>query len=177
MSAVIWAVDPDHSSIEFSVTHLMINRIKGFFGNFQANISFDPNDLTTTDIQASIDSNSISTRQPQRDEHLKSADFFNITKYPNITFQSTNCALVCEQQYEITGNLTVHGITKPVTFQTTFKGINKDPRGRNRAGFHSTACFDRNEFGLAFNSPLETGGLIVGNEVKIELNIEAIRID
>ncbi|MEK5389353.1 YceI family protein [Margalitia sp. FSL K6-0131] len=177
MSTVNWAVDPDHSSIEFSVTHLMINRIKGFFGDFQANISFDPDNLTSTVVQASIDSNSITTRQPQRDEHLKSVDFFDVAKYPSITFQSTGCSLVSEQQYEMTGNLTVHGVTKPVTFQTTFRGVNKDPRGRNRAGFHSIAYIDRNEFGLAFNSPLESGGLIVGNEVKIELNIEALRID
>jgi len=120
MSTVNWAVDSDHSSIEFSVTHLMINRIKGFFGDFKANISFDPDNLTSTVVQASIDSNSITTRQPQRDEHLKGADFFDVAKYPSITFQSTSCVLVNEQQYEMTGNLTVHGVTMPVTFQTTF---------------------------------------------------------
>lgn len=175
MDRANWEVDPHHSSVEFSVTHLRINRIKGSFEEFQANIEFEPDDLTTTVIQASIDASSITTRQPQRDEHLKSEDFFDIEKYPHITFQSIGCTPVSEQQYELTGNLTLHGITKPVTFQTTFGGFNKDPRGRERAGFHSTALIDRNEFGLAFNSPLETGGLIVGNEVKIELYIEALK--
>jgi polyisoprenoid-binding protein YceI len=173
---VNWEVDPDHSSIEFSVTHLMINRIKGVFEHFLANMSFDPNDLTTIVIQSSIETNSITTRQPQRDEQLKSDDFLHVAKYPYITFQSICCALVGEREYDLTGNLTLHGITKPVTFHTTFGGLNKDPRGRERAGFHSTAFIDRREFGLTFNSPLETGGLIVGNELRIELNIEALKL-
>ncbi|WP_342437752.1 YceI family protein [Paenibacillus sp. FSL L8-0436] len=177
MSNVKWEVDPDHSSVEFSVTHLMINKIKGVFEHFQAALSFDPNDLTTMGIQASIDANSLTTRQRQRDEHLRSDDFFHAAKYPAITFQSTRCVLAGERQYELTGNLTLHGVTKPITFHTVFEGLNKDPRGRERAGFHSIASIERNEFGLSFNSPLETGGIIVGNEVKIELYIEAIRID
>ncbi|MFD0698125.1 YceI family protein [Paenibacillus sp. GCM10027628] len=177
MSTINWQVDPDHSSIEFSVPHLMISRIKGLFEHFQANMSFDPNDLTTTVIQASIDSNSITTHQSQRDEHLKSDEFLHVAMYPDITFQSISCAPVGERQYELTGNLTLHGITKPITFHTTFGGLNKDPRGRERAGFHSTACIDRKEFGLIFkNSPLETGRVIVGNELRIELYIEAIKL-
>lgn len=177
MSNVKWEVDPDHSSVEFSVTHLMINRIKGVFEHFQANLIFDSNDLTTMGIQASIDANSITTRQPQRDEHLRSHDFFHAAKYPTITFQSTGCVLTGERQYELMGNLSLHGVTKPITFHTAFEGLNKDPRGRERAGFHSTASIERSEFGLTFNSPLETGGIIVGNEVRIELYIEAIKID
>ncbi|NHN31524.1 YceI family protein [Paenibacillus agricola] len=177
MGIVNWQVDPDHSSIEFSVPHLMISRIKGLFEHFQANISFDPNDLTTLLIQASIDSNSITTHQPQRDEHLKSDEFLDVAKYPDITFQSISCAPVGERQYELTGNLTLHGITKIITFHTAFGGLNEDPRGRERAGFHSTACIDRKEFGLIFkNSPLEVGRVIVGNELRIELYIEAIKL-
>ncbi|WP_438496550.1 YceI family protein [Paenibacillus sp. IHBB 3054] len=177
MSNVNWEVDPDHSSVEFLVTHLMISKIKGVFERFQASLSFDPKDLATMGIQASIDANSITTRQPQRDEHLRSDDFFHVAKYPTITFQSTSCILAGERQYELTGNLTLHGVTKPIIFHTVFEGLNKDPRGRERAGFHSIASIERNEFGLSFNSPLETGGIIVGNEVKIELYIEAIRIE
>ncbi|MBB3110876.1 polyisoprenoid-binding protein YceI [Paenibacillus phyllosphaerae] len=176
MSTIKWAVDPEHSSIEFSVTHLMINRIKGVFEHFQANVSFDPDIPTAMDIQASIDANSITTRQPQRDEHLKSGDFLHVDQYPAITFETTGCTLAGESQYELTGDLTLHGVTKPVTFHTVFAGVNKDPRGRERAGFHSTARIERNEFGLTFNSPLEAGGVILGNEVRIELNIEAVRI-
>lgn len=131
--------------------------------------------MTTTVIQASIDANSVTTHQPQRDEHLKSEDVFDVAKYPNITFQTISCAQVGEQQYELTGNLTLHGVTKPVVFLTTFGGFGKDPRGRERAGFHSTASIDRNEFGLSFNSTLENDGIIVANEVTIELNIEAIK--
>lgn len=177
MSNVKWEVDPDHSSVEFSVTHLMINKIKGVFEQFEAVLSFDPNDVTTLGIQASIEANSITTRQRQRDEHLKSDEFFHTTKYPAITFQSTNCVLAGKRQYELAGNLTLHGVTKPITFHTVFEGFNKDPRGRERVGFHSTASIDRNEFGLSFNSPLEAGGIVVGNEVSIELYIEAIRIE
>lgn len=177
MSNVKWEVDPDHSSVEFSVTHLMINKIKGVFEQFEAVLSFDPNDVTTLGIQASIEANSITTRQRQRDEHLKSDEFFHTAKYPAITFQSTKCVLTGERQYELAGNLTLHGVTKPITFHTVFEGINKDPRGRERVGFHSTASIDRNEFGLSFNSPLEKGGIVVGNEISIELYIEAIRIE
>ncbi|MEC0123287.1 YceI family protein [Paenibacillus pabuli] len=176
MSSIHWEVDPDHSSVEFSVTHLMINKIKGVFENFEAILSFDPNDVTTMGIQASIDASSITTRQQQRDEHLRSEDFFHAAKYPAITFQSTSCVLAGERQYELTGNLTLHGVTKPVTFYTVFEGLNQDPRGRERVGFHSTARIERNEFGLTFNSPLETGGIVVGNEVSIELYIEAIKV-
>lgn len=175
MSMANWEVDPDHSSIEFSVAHLRINRIKGLFERFQANVSFDPDDLATVAIQASIDADSITTRQPQRDEHLKSEDFLHAAEYPVITFQSNGCAPAGERQYDLEGHLTLHGITKPVTFRTAFEGLNKDPRGRERAGFHSTACIDRREFGLTFNSPLEAGGLVVGNELRIELNIEAVK--
>ncbi|KOY14284.1 YceI family protein [Paenibacillus xylanivorans] len=177
MSNVKWEVDPDHSSVEFSVTHLMINKIKGVFEHFEAFLSLDPNDVTTMSIQASIDANSIKTRQRQRDEHLRSDDFFHVAKYPAITFQSTNCVPAGERQYELAGNLTLHGVTKPIIFHTVLVGLNKDPRGRERVGFHSTASIERNEFGLSFNSPLETGGIVVGNEVSIELNIEAIKID
>lgn len=96
---------------------------------------------------------------------------------PAITFQSTNCAPAGERQYELAGNLSLHGVTKPVIFHTIFEGLSKDPRGRERAGFHSTAIIERNDFGLTFNSHLEKGGMVVGNEVRIELNIEAIKID
>ncbi|QLG37675.1 MULTISPECIES: YceI family protein [unclassified Paenibacillus] len=177
MNSIQWEVDPDHSSVEFSVAHLMINKIKGVFEQFEAVLSFDPNDVTTLGIRASIDANSVTTRQRQRDEHLRSEEFFDAANYPAITFQSTNCVLTGERQYELAGNLTLHGVTKPITFHTVFEGFNKDPRGRERAGFHSNASIDRNEFGLSFNSPLETGGIVVGNEVNIELYIEAIRID
>ncbi|QOS81900.1 polyisoprenoid-binding protein [Paenibacillus sp. JNUCC31] len=176
MSSIKWEVDPDHSSVEFSVAHLMINKIKGAFEHFEAILSFDPNDVTTMGIQASIEANSITTRQRQRDEHLRSEDFFHAAKYPVITFQSTSCVLAGERQYELAGNLTLHGVTKPVTFHTVFEGFNQDPRGRERVGFHSTARIERNEFGLTFNSPLETGGIVVGNEVSIELYIEAIKV-
>lgn len=177
VSIANWQVDPDHSCVEFSVTHLMINRIKGVFERFQANLRFDPDDFATTVIQASIDADSMTTRQPQRDAHLKSEEFFHVTKYPDITFQSIGCAQVGERQCELTGNLTLHGITRPITFHTTFGGLNKDPRGRERAGFLSKASIDRSDFGLSFNSPLETGGIVVANEVKIALYIEAIKVE
>jgi polyisoprenoid-binding protein YceI len=154
----------------------MINTIKGVFGQFQAVLSFDPSDVTSMHIQASLDASSINTRQPQRDEHLRSDDFLHAEKYPAITFHSTGCVPAGEREYELTGNLTLRGVTKPVTFHTVFEGLNKDPRGRERAGFHSIASIERDTFGLTFNSPLEKGGMIVGNEMKIELNIEAIRI-
>ncbi len=177
MNTVHWEVDPQHSSVEFSVKHLMINKIKGVFEHFQANVSFDPDELATMGIQASIDACSITTRQPQRDEHLKSGDFLDAATYPYITFQSVSCTPVAEAQCELTGNLTLRGITKPVTFHTSFEGLAQDPRGRQRAGFHATARIDRGEFGLVFNSPLETGGVVVGNELTIELNIEVLKVD
>jgi polyisoprenoid-binding protein YceI len=154
----------------------MINRIKGSFERFQANVSFDPDDFATMEIQASIDSDSITTRQPQRDEHLRSDDFLHAEKYPRIAFRSIRCTPVGERQYELTGHLTLHGVTKPVAFHTVFGGLGHDPRGRERAGFHATACIDRREFGLIFNSSLEAGGLVVGHELTIELDIEALKV-
>ncbi|MWV46136.1 hypothetical protein GRF59_21170 [Paenibacillus sp. HJL G12] len=176
-NTILWEVDPQHSSVEFSVKHLMINKIKGVFERFQAQMSFDPNALENMAIEASIDASSITTRQPQRDEHLKSDDFLDSTKYPDITFQGLRCEPAAEGRYDISGNLTMHGTTKPVIFHTAFEGMNHDPRGRQRAGFHAIARIDRSEFGLTFNSPLETGGVVVGNEITIELNLEAIRIE
>ncbi|MDG0795067.1 YceI family protein [Cohnella ginsengisoli] len=176
MSNLKWAVDPDHSSVEFSVAHLMISRIKGVFEQFQADISFDPEAPASMGIQASIEANSITTRQPQRDAHLRSEDFFHAEKYPVIAFQSTGCVPIGDRQFELAGDLTLHGVTRPVTFHAVLAGFNNDPRGRERVGFHATASIERQEFGLTFNSPLETGGIVVGNEVKIELYIEAIKV-
>ncbi len=172
-----WTVDPDHSAVEFSVTHLLINRIKGMFEQFEAAVDFDPERPASLSIAASITANSLTTRLLPRDEHLKSSGFLDVDQYPEITFRSTGCTPIDGRKYELAGELTLHGITKPVIFRTELIGFNNDPRGRRRAGFHAEARIERSSFGLTFDSPLETGGIVVAEEIKIELDIEAVRIE
>ena len=173
MAKVKWEVDSAHSSIDFSVRHMMISRVRGTFHDFEATVEADPNDLTTADIQVSVDVASIDTRNEDRDNHLKSADFFEVEKYPKMTFQSTNIVKKGGSEYDLTGDLTLHGVTKPVTFSATFEGVAKDPWGNEVAGLSAKGKIKRSDFGLTWNNTLETGGVLVGDEVDISLEIEA----
>ncbi len=173
MAKVKWEVDSAHSSIDFSVRHMMISRVRGTFHDFEATVEADPNDLTTADIQVSVDVASIDTRNEDRDNHLKSADFFEVEKYPKMTFQSTNIVKKGGSEYDLTGDLTLHGVTKPVTFSATFEGVAKDPWGNEVAGLSAKGKIKRSDFGLTWNNTLETGGVLVGDEVDISIEIEA----
>lgn len=170
-----WAVDVSHSAIDFSVKHMMIAKVKGTFHSFEAQIAADPADLTTADIALQIDLSSVDTRNGDRDAHLKSADFFDVENNPKLLFKATNIVSKGDGEYAVTGDVTLHGVTRPETFNVSFEGIGKDPWGNEKAGFSATGSLKRSDFGLTYNAALETGGVLIGDEVKISIEIEASR--
>lgn len=174
MTKSVWNVDTAHSSLEFVVKHMMISKAKGNFNNFEATIEADPKDLTDSKIEFTIDPSSIDTRNKDRDDHLRSADFFDIENHPKVTFVATEIKKKSDRNYDVTGDLTIRGTTKPVTVDVVFEGQSKDPMSGNEvAGFSGQTKFNRKDFGLTWNAALETGGVLVGDEVKINIEIEA----
>ncbi|BFT75317.1 YceI family protein [Paenibacillus sp. P36] len=169
-----WAVDASHSSIDFSVRHMMIAKVKGTFHSFEAQIEADATDLSSADIHFQVDIGSIDTRNTDRDAHLRSADFFDSEKHPTMTFQSTQVTKTGDGEYALTGDLTIRGVTRPETFEVTFEGTGKDPWGNEKAGFSAVGSIKRADFGLTYNAALETGGVLIGDEVKISIEIEAV---
>lgn len=174
MTKTVWNVDTAHSEIGFSVKHMMISKAKGSFDDFSAEIEADVDDLTDSKVEVKIDASSINTRQEGRDEHLRSADFFDVEKYPNITFVATDIKKKSDNNYDVTGDFTMVGTTKPVTIDVVFEGQSKDPMSGNTvAGFSGETTINRKDFGLTWNAAVETGGVLVGDEVKIHIEIEA----
>jgi polyisoprenoid-binding protein YceI len=170
-----WSIDPAHSHVEFAVKHLMISTVKGRFGVVRGTIRTDDTDPAKGLAEIEIDVDSIDTREPQRDAHLKSADFFDAETFPKITFRTTRITDASGDQFKMTGDLTIHGVTREVTLDVTSEGRGKDPWGGERAGFSATTRIKRSDFGLTWNQALETGGFVVGDEVKIALDVEAVK--
>lgn len=168
-----WAVDAVHSSIDFSIKHLVIAKVKGNFQSIEATIEADPEDLTTADIEFTVDIASIDTRNADRDNHLRSADFFDIEKYPKLTFKSTKIVKTDDGEYDVTGDLSLHGVTRPETFKITYEGTAKDPWGNEKVGFSGTGTINREDYGLTYNAALETGGVLLGSKVNVTIEIEA----
>jgi len=175
MAKTKWNLDAAHSSVDFSIRHMMIAKVKGTFHSFDATIEADPEDLTTADIEFNVDLSSIDTRSNDRDAHLRSADFFDVENYPKATFKSTSIRKTGDNVYEVTGDLTIRGVTHPETFTVVYEGGGKDPWGNEKAGFSVTGSIDRTKYGLVWNAVLETGGVLVGEEVKVSLEIEAAK--
>lgn len=175
MTSSKWTVDAAHSSIDFSVKHMMIATVRGTFHDFEASIEANPADLTTANIQFSVDVASVDTRNNDRDVHLRSGDFFDVEQYPKMTFQSTNIVKKSEGEYNLTGDFTLHGVTRQETFSVTFEGEGKDPWGNEKAGFSAEGKINRSDYGLTYNAALETGGVLVGDQVKIAIQIEAAK--
>ncbi|SFL74557.1 Polyisoprenoid-binding protein YceI [Paenibacillus sp. 1_12] len=173
MAKAKWTVDTTHSSIDFTIRHMMIAKVKGTFHTFEADIDADTDDLTTADLQFSIDLSSIDTRNTDRDAHLRTADFFDVEQYPKLTFKSSQIVNTGEGEYNVTGDVTLHGVTRPETFAVTFEGSGKDPWGNEKAGFSAQGAFKRSDYGLTYNAALETGGVLIADEVKISIEIEA----
>ena len=173
MKTTKWSIDPAHSEITFKVKHLMISNVKGEFKTFQGTI--DGEDFTNSTISANIDTNSISTNNNDRDTHLKGPDFFEVEKYPEITFVSTSLKKVDYNEYELVGNLTMKGITKEIKLNTEFGGFMKDPYGNEKAGFSINGKLNRKDFGLNWNAALEAGGVMVGNEIKINAEVQFVK--
>jgi polyisoprenoid-binding protein YceI len=170
-----WLVDPSHSSIEFSVKHMMIAKVRGAFKEYSASIEADPNDLTTANIDFNVALASVDTRSEDRDNHLRSADFFDVENTPNMTFKSTKIVRTGEGEYELTGDLNLHGVTRSETFAVTFEGQGKDPWGNEKAGFSAEGSIKRSDYNLTWNAALETGGVLVGDQIKIFLEIQAAK--
>lgn len=175
MAKAVWAIDASHSSIDFSVKHMMIANVKGTFHSFEAKVEADPEDLTTANIEFHIDVNSIDTRNNDRDAHLRSADFFDSEKYPQIHFKSTGIAAKGDGEYNVTGDVTIHGVTRSETFEVTFEGAGKDPWGNEKAGFSGKGKLKRSDYGLTYNAVLEAGGVLIGDDIKISLEIEGAK--
>jgi polyisoprenoid-binding protein YceI len=177
MSKTKWQIDPSHSSVDFSVKHMMFATVKGAFNKFDADIVADPADLTTADISFKIDTASVDTRSEDRDNHLRSGDFFDVEKYPNITFKATNIEKTDDGEYNVTGDLTILEKTNKETFAVEFEGQGKDPWGNEKAGFGVKGTVNRDDYGLTWNAALEAGGVLVGNKIKISLQLQAAKAE
>ena len=171
-----WNIDPVHSVAEFKVKHMMISNVKGQFTGVSGKLSLNEEDVTKSRIEATIDAASINTREAQRDAHLKSADFFDVEKFPTLSFRSTGVTRKAEGELEVEGDLTIHGITHKVRFAVEGPtAAGKDPWGNTRVGISATTRINRKDFGLTWNAALETGGILVGEEVTITLDVQFIK--
>ena len=167
-----WTVDQSHSHIGFEVKHMMVSKVKGVFDSYTANVeATDLADLTEANISFTFDVASINTRNEDRDNHLKSADFFDAEQFPAITFESTSI-IKSDDGFDVIGNLTIKDVTKEVTFETTFNGTGNNPWGQAVYGFEAETKINREDFGLTWNTALETGGVLVGKDVKIKVELE-----
>lgn len=172
MASSNWNLDKSHSSITFSVRHMMITNVRGSFNDFNANVTGDPADLTTATAEVVIDVNSIDTKDAGRDGHLKSPDFFNAELHPQIVFKSTGLRSKGGEDYELSGDLTIAGVTKSIKLDTEISGPAKDPWGNEKLGVVANGTINRSEFGLTWNAALETGGFLVGDAIKIHIELE-----
>jgi len=172
MSADTYVVDKAHSDAGFKVRHLL-SRVSGRFTDFDGSIAVDQKNPLKSSVQFSINTNSISTDNPDRDKHLRSADFFDVEKFPTITFKSTRMRAHGKNHYDVTGLLNMHGVSKEITIPVTIEGFARDPWGNQKAGFTTTATLNRKDFGLNWNKALDNGGMLVGDDVEVAVNIEA----
>ena len=168
----VWEVDPAHSSARFSIRHLMISNVKGEIGGIKGRFTVDPKDLATLKIETTLDPATISTQNPDRDKHLRDTDFFSVAKFPTITFKSKKVTKKGDK-FEIVGELTMRGVTKTVTLDS--EGLSKavtDPWGNQKRGFSATTKINRKDFGMTWNKAVEAGGVVVGDEAKVEIEME-----
>jgi polyisoprenoid-binding protein YceI len=171
-----WSFDPAHSHASFAVRHMIISNVRGELGKFSGTLTLDEKDITKSSVEATIDVTAIDTREPKRDEHLRSPDFFDAAKFPNITFKSTKVEKAGKDGLKVTGDLTIRGTTKPVVLKVTGPTPEvKDPYGNVRRGVSATTKLNRMDYGVSFSAVLEGGGAVVGNEVNIELEAELIK--
>lgn len=170
-----WQLDYTHSHIQFSVRHMMISKVKGEFEKFEGTVNFDEANPTNTTVNVSVDLSSINTREEKRDGHLRSADFFDVENHPTMTFVSKRVEKTGEHTGKLIGDLTIRGITKEVTFHVEYAGQAKSPWGTVSAGFTAAGKVNRKEFGLTWNAALETGGVLVGEDVEIAIEVELVK--
>ena len=174
VGSTTWKIDPAHTTVEFSAKHLMITTVKGRFSDVEGEIVISDADPSKSSVSATLKSVSIDTRTSQRDDHLRSADFLDAANYPEITFRSTRIT-GDKSEFKVTGNLTIRGVTREVTLDVTNEGSTKDPWGGDRIAFSATTKIDRRDFGLTWNQAIEAGGVLVGNDVKISIDVQAVK--
>ena len=170
-----WNIDAAHSGINFSIRHMVFSKVRGRFGTYAGTIELDDGDFTRSRVAATIDAASIDTGTAQRDAHLKSPDFFDVEKYPQLRFRSTRIEEVDADRYRVIGELTIRDVTREVTLDVEVGGKGKDPWGNERFGFIAKTAIDRKDFGLQWNQVLEAGGVLVGDRVDIELDVQAVK--
>jgi len=171
-----WTIDTPHSAAQFSVRHMMISNVKGEFTKVTGTVDLDEKEITLSKVDATIDATTISTREPKRDAHLKSADFFDVAKFPTITFKSTSISKGADGRLKMTGDLTLHGVTRQVVLDVDpLSAPMRDRSGASHAGTSATTRISRKDFGLTYNAALETGGVMVGDEVTITIDIELVK--
>jgi polyisoprenoid-binding protein YceI len=172
-SASTWDIDPAHSNVEFSVRHLMVSTVKGNFLKVSGFVELDEQSIAKSRVEVTIDTASIDTREPKRDAHLRSPDFFDVAKYPTITFKSTKVEKAGSGKLKVTGDLTLHGVSKPVVLMVEGPSAAiKDPFGRTVRGAMATGRINRKDWGITWNKALDTGGMMVSDEVKLDINVE-----
>lgn len=170
-----WQIDQAHSEIQFSARHMMISKVRGSFESFEGSVDFDPENLTSGSVEIEIDAASINTRNEDRDNHLRSPDFLNAADYPKLIFKSTQVEQIDANSGKLHGDLTIRGVTKPVVLKVEYAGVAQSPWGTTSAGFSASASIDRKEWGLTWNQALETGGVLVGDKVNIEIELELVK--
>jgi polyisoprenoid-binding protein YceI len=170
-----WEIDSGHSGVHFSVRHMVVAKVRGQFTRWSGSILVDDGDPATATVQATLDASSIDTGLPDRDAHLKSADFLDVATHPELTFKSTRVERLGGDRLRVVGDLTLRGVTREVALEAEYAGTTKDPWGNERAGLTARTSIDRKQFGLSWNQVLEAGGLMVGDRVDIEIEVEAVK--
>lgn len=172
---VTYKVDVDHSTVGFQIRHLF-SQVKGRFDTFQGTVTFDPDAPASAKVEGSIETTSINTNNPKRDKHLRSKDFFDVAKYPKISFRSTGVSDIdaAKKTGKLNGVLSMHGVDKPIVLDVAFLGEGKDPWGNRRSGFTATTVLARKDFGISWNETLDSGGVLLGEEVQIEIQVEGL---
>jgi polyisoprenoid-binding protein YceI len=172
-AATTWQIDPVHSTAELAVRHMMVTTVKGYISAVEGSITLDESDLTKSSVAVALDATTIDTRDPKRDDHLRSADFLDVERFPKITFVSTRIEREADG-YRIVGDLQLHGVTRETVLGATYEGRQRDPWGKDRAGFTAQGVIDRRDFGLTWNQPLPASGVLLGNDVRVSIEVEAV---
>jgi len=172
----VWEIDPAHSSVQFSVRHMMVSNVRGAFTKVAGTVRGDEQDPTLAGVEATIDTSSIDTREAKRDEHLRSPDFLDVAKYPTMTFRSKKITKTGDGRYDVTGDLTLHGVAREVVLHVEGPSpAMKDPRGGLRAGASATTRIDRRDFGITWSKALDGGGVVVGNDIDVTIDVEGVK--
>ncbi len=174
LQAESYKIDPGHSEVGFTIRH-MVSNVRGRFNDFSGTVDMDPKAPQKGSVEFSVKTTSIDTGNADRDKHLRTADFFDVEKYPEITFKSDSVKPAGKNKYNVTGTLTMHGVSKKVTLPVTFMGEAKDPWGNTRAGFETSTKLDRKEYGIVWNKAIDNGGVLLGDDVNVSINLETIK--